>query len=69
MSSAEAIRGLTAVSTAVNGAFFIVYDNWALKRVQEMHAREYFGNKEGGKLELGEGGGLVEVQNDTIGGK
>ena len=56
---------VTAVSTVVNGMLWLVYNNWALKRVQDMHAREYFGEKEGGRLELGESGGLVEVQEDT----
>ena len=55
---------VTAVSTVVNGALSIVYNNWALKRVQELRTREYFGNKEG-KMELGESGGLVEVQGSS----
>ncbi|KAF8427956.1 hypothetical protein EV426DRAFT_589110 [Tirmania nivea] len=60
---------VTAVSAAVNGTLWLVYSNWALKRVQEMHAKEYFGKDPAAKMELGESGGLVEVQDGMAGGK
>jgi len=60
---------VTAVSAVVNGTLWLVYSNWALKRVQEMHAKEYFGRGLEGKMELGESGGLVEVQGGDGGKK
>ena len=60
---------VTAVSAVVNGTLWLVYSNWALKRVQEMHAKEYFGRDTVAKMELGESGGLVEVQDDMASGK
>lgn len=59
---------VTAVSAMVNGTLWLVYSNWALKRVQEMHAKEYFGRDPTSKIELGESGGLVEIQNDDMAG-
>ncbi|KAF8466353.1 hypothetical protein BDZ91DRAFT_633404, partial [Kalaharituber pfeilii] len=45
---------VTAVSTVVNGTLWVVYSQWALRKVQEMHARDYFGGYPGdGDVEKG----------------
>ncbi|KAI5794268.1 hypothetical protein DFH27DRAFT_565720 [Peziza echinospora] len=58
---------VTASSTAINGILWLVYNYWALRKVQELHRQEYFDKGAGvgsqaGLVPHGENGNFGDVQ-------